>query len=262
MPLATRGGTSLHYLVSGRRHGESVLLLHALGASVEMWAPQLPALERHFRVVRYDVRGHGRSPAADGPPTACSMAELANDALAVLDAAGVGRAHWCGLSLGGMTAMWAAVAAPERVSRLVLSSTTAHFPPPETWQGRIDTVLRDGLAPIADGIAERWFTAGFRARSPEVVERTVAGVRATAPRGYAECCAAVRDMDQRERIASIAAPTLVIAGAVDPGTTVAHAEALVERIPGADMLVLDAAHLCNVEQADDFNEALLGFLRD
>jgi 3-oxoadipate enol-lactonase len=261
MPLVSRGEAALNVVESGRRHGEAVLLLHALGASVDMWAPQLKALERHFRVLRYDVRGHGRSTWPAGAPAELTIADLAGDALAVLDAAGVGRAHWCGLSLGGMTAMWAAAEAPHRVGRLVLASTTAHFPPPEVWASRIETVLRDGLEPVAAGVAQRWFTEAFRAAHRDVVERTVAQVRATSPRAYAACCAAVRDMDQRERLGAIRAATLVVAGAADPGTTVEHAEATVARIGGADLLVLDAAHLCNVEQADDFNEALLDFLR-
>ncbi len=262
MPTLARGDSSLHYIVSGRRHGPAVLLVHALGTSLDVWAPQLETLNRRFRVIRLDLRGHGRSGALAGAPRPCTMADLADDAIAVLDATGVVRAHWCGLSIGGMIAMWAAAAAPQRVGKLVLAATTAHFPPPEAWQERIDTALRDGLSGLAAGAAERWFTAEFRQREPEVVQRTVEAFARTSVGGYVECCAAIRDMDQRDRIAQIHAPTLVVAGASDPATTVQHAQFLVEQIPGADLRVLDAAHLCNVEQPVEFGDALVEFLGD
>ncbi len=262
MTVLARGDYSLHYVVSGRRHGPAVVLVHALGTSLDVWAPQMAALDRRFRVIRVDLRGHGRSSASAGAPQPCAMTDLADDVIAVLDAIGVARPHWCGLSIGGMIAMWAAVAAPQRVAKLVLAATAAHFPPPEAWQDRIDAALRDGLSGLADGVAERWFTAEFRQREPQVVQRTVEAFAQTSVRGYAECCAAVRDMDQRDRIAAIHAPTLVIAGASDPATTMQHAQYLVEQIPGADMRVLDAAHLCNVEQPVEFGDALVEFLGD
>ena len=260
MPFAERAGQRLHYVVSGRAHGTTVLLLNALGASTEMWATQLPSLERRFRVVRCDARGHGKSPSPSGPPDSRTIDDFVDDALVVLDAIGASRVCWCGLSLGGMIAMRAAVRDPQRVAALVLASTTAFFPPAEFWQSRIETARQHGMNPIADGAAERWFTAAFRAGSPEVVARIVDAVRATEPRGYAEGCSAIRDMDQRESLTSISAPTLVIAGAQDVATTIEHAAGLTTRIPRSDLLVLDAAHLCNVEQSDDFTRAVLEFL--
>jgi 3-oxoadipate enol-lactonase len=257
-----REGARLSYTVSGRSHAPALLLLNALGTSSEIWAPQLARLEKQFRVIRFDARGHGKSVLPDGPPAPCSMADLAADALAVLDAARVPRAHWCGVSLGGMVAMWVAAHHPERVQRLVLACTTAWMPPPEAWDERIAKVRAEGMAPMAEAVAGRWFTEGFRKQSPDVVERILAQVRATQPRGYAEACAAIRDMDQRGSLGSITAPALVIAGAQDPGTTLEHAEALVAGIAGSDLAVLDAAHLASVEQADDFTDTLIDFLRD
>ena len=146
--------------------------------------------------------------------------------------------------------MRAAVAAPARVARLVLANTTAHLPPPSMWDERIATVLRVGMGPIAEAVPQRWFTPGFVERSPAVVERIVAMVRATQPRGYAQACAAIRDMDQRSSLGGITAPTLLLAGARDPSTPVEHAEALLEAIPGSDLRVLDASHLSCVEDAE------------
>ena len=261
--------------MSGRIHAPTVLLIHSLGASGEMWAPQLPALERSFRVVRFDARGHGKSTylqdAPAGPVATRSVADYAADALAVLDALRVERAHWVGLSFGGMVAMWVASQAPEsvgvaslsqRVNRLVLANTTAFMPPRERWDGLIATLQAGSIDPIADGIAERWFAEGFRRESPETIEKIVAMVRGTQPRGYAEACTAIRDMDQRESIGVISASTLVIAGTQDVGTPLEHAEGLTARIRSADLAVLDSGHLSNVEQAEDFTEVLMDFLSD
>ena len=257
-----REGFRLHYAMSGRNHAPPLLLLHPLGATMDVWAPQLPQLDPYFRVIRYDVRGHGQSEVADGPPTPRTMADYADDALAVLDAARAPRAHWVGLSLGGQTAMWAATRHPGRVRRLVLANTGPYLPPAANWDDRIATALSQGMAPIAEAVPGRWFTAAFRARAPEVVARAVDMVRGTQPRGYAEACGALRDADLREAIAGIQAPTLVIAGAQDVATPMEHSEAMNAAIPGSDLLVLDASHLSNVEQPEDFGRALVDFLRD
>jgi 3-oxoadipate enol-lactonase len=270
-------GARLHYVLSGRVHAPMVLLLHALGADHTMWDGQLDGLERVFGVLRLDMRGHGKSTWVDGRSDASAAREdrriedYARDAIAVLDALHIERAHWCGLSMGGMIAMWAASQVPaslgqpamsQRVARLVLANTSAYMGPRETWDARIATVRRDGLEPLAQSVGERWYSADFRARHPEVVESSASTLRATTPRGYIEACGAIRDMDQRDRIAAIAVPTLVIAGTQDVATPVEQAEALLERIAGADLIVLDAGHQSAREQPDDFCAALLEFLRD
>lgn len=257
-----RDGCRLHYAVSGRNHAPPLLLLHPLGASLEVWAPQLPRLEPHFRVIRFDVRGHGKSELDFGPPAARTMADYAADAVAVLDAARAPRAHWCGLSLGGQAAMWAALHHAGRVRRLVLANTAPHLPPASNWDERIAIALREGMGPLAEAVPARWFTAGFRERETAMVARIVEMVRGTMPRGYAEACGALRDTDLREAIAGIALPTLVIAGAQDVATPVDHSEYMALRIAGSDLLVLDASHLSNVEQPEDFGQALVDFLRD
>lgn len=255
-------GARLAYEDSGRTHGPVVLLLNALGTDWGLWDEQRAALERSFRVLRFDARGHGMSTlAADNVPGTVSIDTLLQDACAVLDAARVERANWAGVSLGGMIALRAAAKLPQRVARLVLANTAAHLPPPELWQTRIETAARDGMGPIADGAAARWFTADFIASHAARVQRVVGMVRATDPAAYAACCAAIRDMDQRDSLVAVVAPTLVIAGTRDPATPVEHAELLASQIPGSDLLVLDCAHLSCIEQAGDFSAALMNFLR-
>lgn len=270
-------GARLHYVLSGRTHAPMVLLLHALGADHTMWEGQLDALERTFGVLRIDMRGHGKSTWLDGNTTASAaredrlIADYAADVLAVLDALHIEHAHWCGLSMGGMVAMWAASQTPalpgqvtisQRVVRLVLANTSAYMGPRENWDARIATVQRAGVAALAAGVGERWFGAEFRTRHPEVIETAAHTLGATTARGYIEASSAIRAMDQRAALGGIIAPTLVIGGTQDVATPVEQSEQLLDAIPGADLLVLDAGHMAAREQTEDFSNALLEFLQD
>ncbi len=237
----------------------ALLLLHPLAANLRIWDPQIEALRQHFTLVRFDARGHGES--SPGPLEELTMKQLAQDALAVLDAVGIERAHFCGLSIGGMIGMQVATAWPERVDKLVLCATTPFMPGIEMWQERIETVLREGIAPLVDGILGRWFTPRFHAEAPDDVERVREMLLKTSAQGYVGSAAAIRDMDQRESIRGITAETLVIAGAHDPGATPAIAEAMTNAISNARMSILDSAHLPNIEQHSQFNATVLEFLR-
>jgi 3-oxoadipate enol-lactonase len=248
---------TLSYDVSGRANAPPLLLSNALGTTADMWTPQMAAFTNAFRVVRYDTRGHGRSSV---PPGSYTIDQLGRDALAVLDAAGVDRAHVCGLSLGGLTAMWLGINAPQRVVSLILSSTAARIGTPEGWTDRIQQVRTIGLAPIADATMQRWFTPPFRQRRPEVVSRYRAMVAGCHPDGYVGCCSAIRDADLREAIRGIDAPALVVAGASDPVATPDHGREMRAAIARSRMVTLDAAHLSNVERADEFNATVLEFL--
>lgn len=235
-----------------------LVLSNSLGTALDMWAPQLPAFAERFRVLRYDSRGHGGS---DAPPGAYSIDRLGRDVVELLDALGVARAHFCGLSKGGFVGQWLGVRAPERIDRLVLANTAAYMGPPSGWQQRIDRVLHDGMGAIAETVLERWFTPAFCARAPEAVEPIRRMLLATPPAGYAGCCAAIRDMDLRPTAPLIARPALVVAGAADPATPPERADELAGLMRAEARVVrLDAAHLANVEQPDAFAAAVLDFL--
>lgn len=238
----------VHAVVEGPQDAPVLVLSPSLGATVATWEPQARALGGRFRVVRYDPRGHGRSP---GPPGPYTLDDLAGDVVALLDRLGVEAAHFCGLSLGGMTGMALAAAHPERVRRLVLCCTSAALGPPEAWAERAATVRRDGAAAVAADVVARWFTPGFAAAHPQVVDRMRAMVAATPAEAYAACCEAIEHMDLGDALPRITAPTLVIAGREDPATPPEHAEAIARRITGAQIRVLSpAAHLANLEQPD------------
>lgn len=251
-------GTRLAYRFDGAPDAPVLLLSNSLGTDHGMWAPQMEGLAQHFRVLRYDQRGHG---ASDAPPGAASMDRLGRDVIELLDALGLRKAHFCGLSLGGMVGQWLAVHAPERIGKLILANTSAYMGPPSGWQARIEGVLAHGMAPLAQASIGRWFTPAFPDAAPEAVAPIHAMLLANTPSGYAACCAAIRDMDQRPTAHLNRLPTLVIAGAEDLATPVEASRFLVEAATDARLIVLaDAAHLSNVEQAGAFLDEMLSFL--
>jgi 3-oxoadipate enol-lactonase len=237
----------LHHVDEGPRDAPVLVLSGSLGSTLEMWRPQVAALTERFRVIRLDHRGHGGSPVPPGP---YRMADLAGDALALLDRLELERVAWCGLSLGGMVGMHLASETPERISRLVLCCTTSHFPDPTVWEERIAAVSSGGTGPLAESVVSRWFTPDWAAEHPEAVAEAVDMVVGTPDAGYLACCQAIEAWDHRDRLGAISAPTLVIAGSADLSTPVEpHARTLVEGILGARLEVLEAAHLATVEVA-------------
>ena len=238
--------------------GLPVLILSAsLGTAMALFDGQLGLLGEHFSLLRYDPRGHGASDAPDG---SSSLDRLGRDVIELLDHLAIERAHFLGVSLGGMTGQWLGYRAPERIDRLVLANTSAHMGPPSGWAARIAAVQAEGMAAMIEPVLDRWFTPAFRQSQPERVEQVRRQLSATAPEGYAACCAAIRDMDMRAILPLISAPTLVIAGLQDPATPPEHAALLARSIPGSRLVSLEAAHLANVEQPDAFNWAVLDFL--
>ena len=257
MTQMQKGDFSLHYTIDGAADAPVLVLSNSLGTDLAMWAPQMDALRAQFRVVRYDTRGHGQSSVTPGPYT---VAQLGQDVIDLLDHLEIASTHFCGLSMGGMTGMWLATHYPERINRLVLANTAAKIGTPEAWNSRIAAVNSTGLAAIIPGVMERWFTAGFREREAAAVDAIAAGLLRTSPEGYNANCGAVRDMDQRDTIEAIRAPTLVIAGTHDLATPPAGGQYVAATIPGAALIELDAAHLSNIEQPAAFTEAVLNFL--
>jgi 3-oxoadipate enol-lactonase len=242
----------LGYRFDGDPAAPTLVLSGSLGTTFGVWERQLPLTER-FRLLRYDHPGHGSSPPVDEP---LSIGDLGAGVVTLLDEHELDRVSFCGLSLGGMVAMWLAIHAPERIDRLVLCCTSAHLGPPEQWQERAELVRRGGMATVADAVVGRWFTSGFPDR-----DRYRAMLLATDPESYARCCEAIRDMDLRPELPRIVAPTVVIAAAEDPSTPVPHAETIVRAIAGSRLLVIpNAAHLANAERPEPVNEAVLEHL--
>jgi 3-oxoadipate enol-lactonase len=257
MPTVERAGCRLRYEIDGNPTGPPVLFSNSLGTTCEMWKPQLEALSPAFRIIRYDTRGHGDSAVPPGPYT---LETLGLDALAILEASDIDRAHVCGLSLGGLTAMWLAVYRPDRVQSVTLASTAARIGSAAMWEERIVQVRTSGVPSLADAAMGRWFSQSFRASHPDVVAIYHRMLSATPAEGYAACCAAIRDADLRRALNRISAPTLIIAGHHDPATPPADAEDMRSRIPDSRVSLFDAAHILNVEQAGSFNDVLSAFI--
>src|SRR6267143_2379478 len=257
MPFVEVGGTRIFHRFDGRPDKPVLVLSNSLGSDLGMWDPQMVPFAERFRVLRYDRRGHGQSAVPPGP---YRIEDLGRDLLGLLDALGLQRVHYCGLSKGGMVGMWLGVNAPDRLERLVLCNTSAYLGPPELWNARIEAVRKSGMQAVVPQVLERWLTPEFRARAPETVEKVRRMLLATPPEGYAACATAIRDMDQREAISEIRAATLVVVGARDPATPPEHGRQIAERVRGAKVVELPAAHLSNVEAADRFTAAVLEFL--
>jgi 3-oxoadipate enol-lactonase len=248
----------LHSEISGPADAPVLVMGGSLGTSLEMWDGQL-ALAEDFRLVRYDHRGHGRSPVPPGP---YDIEDMARDVLALLDALELERVAYCGLSIGGMVGMWLGAHAPERIERLVLICTSAHLPPASGWQERAAAVREAGTTEaVADAVVERWLTPGFAAEHPELRAELRAMLVATDPEGYAASCGAIERMDLRAELPRIQAPALVISGADDPATPPEHQALIAESIPGARLeTVAPAAHLAAVERPEAVNALIAAHL--
>jgi len=257
MPFLVRDGTRLYWRLDGAADRPPLVLLNSIGSDMALFDPAAAILQRHFQLVRMDTRGHG---ASDAPAGDYALSTLADDALAVMDAAGVGQAAVCGVSMGGMVAMQMALAAPNRVRALIAACTTAAVDP-LVWQARIEAIAAGGMAAIADMAMGRYFSDDFRRDCPEVVGTARHALLTMAPEGYMGCSAAIRDMDLASRLPTIRAPTLVIAGAKDVSTPFeGNGDKIVAAIPGARSVILNAAHLACLEDPDGFASALREFL--
>ncbi len=236
----------VHYERSGPSEGPAVILAPSLGTELSMWEPQANRLVDRFQLIRYDLRGHGRSPVPAGP---YSIAQLGADLLALLDRLELERASLCGISIGGMSSMWVTAHAPSRVDRLVVCCSSARIDPEARYGERAAIVREHGVEEIADAVLARWFTPPFAQANVDVVERMRARLLGTPREGYAGCCEALAAMDLRAALPLIEAPTLVIAGRDDPALPPEHGRRIAGAIPGSRLEVVpDAAHLANIEQ--------------
>lgn len=258
MPVITADdGCRIYVEVSGREGAPALMLSNSLGTDLRMWDDQADAFGQHFRVIRYDRRGHGQSGVPQGP---YSMERFGRDVLAVLDALGIEKTNWCGLSMGGMVGQWLGAYAPDRVEKLVLSNTNSYYADKAPWADRIKFVREKGLEALVEPNMQRWFTEGFRTRAPETLKRMKEMFVATDPDGYIACCEAIRDMDFRDSNPSIKAPTLVIVGSKDMATPPSAGEAIAAQIKGATVASFEAAHISNMEQPKPYADTVLKFL--
>lgn len=258
MPVIDADGCPIYVEVEGPERAPVLMLSNSLGTTLHMWDPQVAPFTQHFRLVRYDRRGHGRSGCPRGPYT---MERLGRDVLAVLDALDIEKVYWCGLSMGGMVGQWLGANAPERINRLILSNTHSYYPDKAMWDDRIRMAQEKGIAGMVDATMERWFTKEFRERAPDRIAVMRDMFLKTQLDGFLGCCHAVRNMDLRDTHARITAPTLVIVGAKDPATPPAAGEAIQKAIKGAKLASLEAAHISNFEQPQLYVDTVLDFLK-
>jgi 3-oxoadipate enol-lactonase len=261
MPYAAVNGTELHYRIDGNRHGSApwLVLSNSLGTDLSMWAAQVAELSKHFRVLRYDTRGHGHSEAPKGPYT---IEELTGDVLGLLDTLKIARANFCGISMGGLTGIGLAARHAERIERLVVANSAARIGSPEVWVPRAARARNEGMLALADAVLPRWFTPDFIAREPLVLAAIRDVFVHTDKEGYASNCDAIDAADLRPEAPNIKAPTLVISGTHDLAATPAQGREVAAAIAGARYVELDASHISNIEQADTFTKTVLDFLKE
>jgi 3-oxoadipate enol-lactonase len=259
MPFIQRDGYRLSYTWDGNPAGPVLMLSHSLGAHSGMWGPQLFFLGRHFHLLRYDHPGHG---ASDPRPGLATIADFGSDALAILDTLGLERVYFCGLSLGGMVGLWLGAHAPDRLIKMALSSTAARIENPELLRGRIAVIRREGLAAIAESVVTKWFTPAFCEQHPERVQWAKELLLQTRPEAYASTAETVCNLDLRPEVEQIRIPALILYGENDLATPPAWTRAVQERLQGSTLCGLPAAHLANVEAADEFSDRVDGFLND
>lgn len=248
---------NIHYQIDGPQDAPVIVLSNSLGTSLSMWEPQLAALTQQFRVLRYDTHGHGQT-TKRGKVT---LAQLGEDVISLLDHLNIAKAHFCGISMGGLTGIWLARFAPERFFSVSVANTAAKIGEQSAWLSRARTVREEGMDVVAAGSADRWFTRAFLQHEPETVEQLVHQLARSEAEGYAECCEALAAADLRGEVTEIRVPMLIIAGEHDPVTTVADADFLHQHVPGSQTITLCASHLSNVEAAAAFTEALAAFVR-
>jgi len=257
MPTANLPDVKLYYEFSGAEHLPVVLFSNGLGTTVHMWDSQVEPFTQHFRVLRYDTRGHGQSGCTPGPYT---IEQLSWDVVRLLDALRLERISFCGLSMGGMIGMFLGANTAGRLHKLVLCNTSPKFGPEDIWNRRIEAVESGGMKAITTTVVDRWLTPGFRASHSAETQSVRTMLESANPEGYVACCAAVRDMDLHDTVAKICVPTLVATGTSDVAATPAEGQFVAKSIPGAAYTEFAAAHLSNIEARDEFNRRIVQFL--
>ncbi len=258
MPTLEKGDVLLHYELSGALDGPVLMLANSLGSNLHMWDKVLSSLEKSLGILRYDMRGHGKS-SVPSPPY--SIDQLGSDLLLLIDHLSIDRVHLCGLSLGGLVSLWAGLHAPDRFERMIFANTAARIGTRDGWEQRIAMVQSSGMDGLALQTLERWFTPAYREQHPEEMETIRQMLAATNSTGYCGCCAALRDTDLRAEIAAIEKPCLVISGTHDPATPPTGLQAIHAALRNSTYVELDSSHLSAWEKAGEFADTVLAFLR-
>jgi 3-oxoadipate enol-lactonase len=260
MPFVHADGLTVHVDISGPSDAPAILFANSLGTNLHIWDAQASALANRYRVVRYDMRGHGMTSLAP-PGEDYAIGRLADDAAALLDALRIERASFVGLSIGGMVGQRFAAAYPDRIDALVLCSTGSRIGSADVWDSRIATVRSAGVAPLVEATLGRWFTPPTHVERPDLVRGFGLMLERTPVSGYAGCCAAIRDADLRADDTRIRARTLIVSGAADVVTPPASGAEIRDAVPGARLAVLEnAAHMLCAERPDALNRLLEDFV--
>ena len=253
MPKFISNDAEINYQTFGDASQPAIIFSNSLGTQFNMWQPQISFFEKKFYVICYDTRGHGASSAPQGP---YSIEQLGTDVVHLLDHLNIEKASFCGISMGGLTGQWLAIHHPERFNHVIVCNTAAKIGQEQAWNDRAQLVREQGLKPIAETAASRWFTEPFIRSNTAIVESLSNDLGAGSPEGYASCCEALAKADVREQLKNITIPTLVVAGQKDPVTTVADAQYLVNQIPNSQLIEINASHISNIECPEDFSHAL------
>lgn len=251
-------GIDINYEIEGE--GPWLTMSHSLACNLHMWDPQMPVLTKKFKVLRFDTRGHGQSSAPAGEYT---LEQLADDLKGLLDALKIKQTHYAGLSMGGMIAQAFALKYPGVFQSMVLADTTSRRPPNagQMWGERIQNAQTKGMGALVQGTLERWFTEPYRNSHKDVMEKIGNDIRNTPVNGFVGCCHAISKVDYLDRLKEIKVPALIIVGEQDHGTPPEAARVIQQNLPGSDLKIIpSAAHISNVEQAQVFNDSMLGFL--
>ena len=251
-------GIEINYEIEG--NGPWLTMSHSLACDLHMWDPQMPVLTKRFKVLRFDTRGHGKSSAPEGEYT---LDQLAVDVKGLLDELKIKQTHWAGLSMGGMIGQAFALKYPGVFQSMVLADTASRRPPEaaKMWGDRIKTAREQGMEALVESTLARWFTEPYRNTHKDVMQRIGNDIRKTPVAGFVGCCHAISKVDYLDRLKEIDCPALVMVGEQDHGTPPEAARAIQANLPGSELKILpSAAHLSNIEQADEFNKAMTGFL--
>lgn len=257
MPTFTSQDAEINYQTFGDTNNPAIVFSNSLGTKYSMWQLQIEALQKDYYVVCYDTRGHGASSVPQGP---YSIEQLGTDVIQLLDHLNIKKASFCGISMGGLTGQWLAIHHPDRFNHVIVCNTAAKIGQAQAWNERAALVREQGLKPIADTAASRWFTEPFIQSNTAIVQSLSNDLGAGSPEGYASCCEALAKADVREELASIEVPVLIIAGQQDPVTTVEDGQYMLDRISKAQLFEINASHISNIEQPEAFNQAVLKFV--